>query len=105
VQIESPGTSESEAPAAKLPADMTASQEQTLKSQLVDTAKLVGAKEALDWGHLTQAAAVKTGAPQEPELPDQSDIDVAKLTVPVLTRQGWILPLPENDPRTRYGQR
>lgn len=72
--------------------------EQILKAQLEVTAKLVGSSDALDWSHLNQGDAVKKDySPIEEGLPDQAEIDPDTIKVPMLSKQGWVLP--KNDPR------
>ena len=107
VTLEVPGEFVATAtPMAREPASDTpesvAQKELTLRQQLVETAELVGSPAALDWGHLNGAMAVQAGyAPVGPDLPDQLDVDPQTLKAPVLTKQGWVLPV--NDPRARFG--
>lgn len=103
VAIETPGAVDEAKPAAPVAADLTPTQETKLKAELAETAKLVGAPGALDWSHLNQAAVIQNGSVAGPEYPDQSQVDAATLREPVLTKQGWVLPL--NDPRARFGGR
>lgn len=88
-------------PAVAPKAEMTAKQEKDLKGQLIETAKLVGAHEALDWSHLAGAGLKPAVAKNDPEahLPAASDVDPDTITAPVLTKGGWVLPT--NDPRAR----
>ena len=109
--IETPGAAAAE-PAAQKPADeaavafdpaATVAPGSPLQQALAQTAQLVGSPKALDWSGLTQAGAA-AGDPaimSDPDagLPDQLDVDVEKITQPVKTRQGWVLP--KNDPRVR----
>lgn len=77
-----------------------AEKEASLREQLIATAHLVGSPAALNWDHLTGAAAVKVDyKPIGPELPDQLDVDPHTITAPVLSKQGWVLPI--NDRRAR----
>lgn len=81
-----------------------AAKEATLREQLLATAGLIGSPAALNWDHLNGAAAVQANyKPVGPELPDQLDVDPATIKAPVLTKQGWVLPL--DDPRARFGGR
>lgn len=98
-------TSELSPPAFAKVADdgaaMTAKQEKDLKGQLLDTAKLVGAHDALDWSHLAGAGLKPSVAKVDPDahLPAADSVDPEKITAPVLTKSGWVLP--QKDPRAR----
>lgn len=102
---DSPASAPAEDAALKIPPGPSAdagdqAKQEALQEQLAVTAKLVGDRSALDWGHLNGAAAVQPGySPVEAGLPDQLDIDPDTITQPVLSRQGWVLP--KNDPRAR----
>jgi len=102
--VETPGTARE--PEVDTPASL-AKKDNALKSQVAAIAADIanGSKDAVDWSHLNQAAAA-AGAGQvvtEPALPDESDVDPAKIREPVLSRQGWVMPA--DDPRSRIGLR
>lgn len=90
------------APTAADTSQLTPTQEVTLKQDLIKTAKLVGSNDALDWSSLNNGLTPST-AKVDPEahLPTADSVDPAKITEPVLTKGGWVLPL--NDKRARIG--
>lgn len=106
---EMPDAPDESPPAAPVDApkgEMSAAQDATLKTALVQTAKLVGAKGALDWSHLNAAAAVKTDyVAIDAALPgeDTAFEQANSSGQPVLSRAGWVLP--KDDPRARFGGR
>ena len=75
--------------------------ENLLRRQIAETQGLIGHDSALSWGHLQTAAAVKEGysasVEAEKDLPHSDEIDPSKIKTPVLSKQGWVLPL--IDPR------
>lgn len=118
VTVETPGEARSDSGAGSVEAapveaktspaavtsQLTASQEVTLKQDLIKTAKLVGASEVLDWSHLNQGAILEAQRfDPDANLPHVDTVDAATIKAPVLTKSGWVLPL--NDPRNRIGQR
>jgi hypothetical protein len=89
--------------AAASDAALTPQQDSDLRSQLIETAKLVGDGKALDWSSLNQSEAIAKGGKLDPDAGLPESADAATITEPVLTRNGWVLPI--NDPRARFGQR
>lgn len=102
VVLEIPGEQKiAREPAPDTPASVMAKNE-TLREQLANTANLIGSPAALNWDHLNGASAVQVGyKPVGPDLPDQLDVDPETIQVPVLSKQGWVLPT--IDPRARFG--
>lgn len=65
---------------------------------LVDTVKLTEAQErAVEEEVRRRLAAldvhIKPKKPKEEELPDQADIDRSKIKRPVLSKDGWVVPM------------
>jgi hypothetical protein len=100
-----PTTSDASAP---MPADdlkamapgMSSDQENKLKRDLELTKDLVGSPEALDWSHLTGAAAI-AASKADPDAGLPATADPATIDRPVLTKGGWVLP--QKDARTQKG--
>lgn len=102
LRVETPGAPQE--PERDTPQSV-ARKEATLKQQIAATASLVGSPDAIDWSGLTQADAAKGLLPvdEENKLPDQSAVDAETITEPVLTRQGWVVPV--HDVRARAAGR